>query len=228
MWILIIEDEEKLARTLQKGLREEGHSVAVVHNGCEGLEAATTRAFDGIILDLMLPAMDGFEVLQRLRQVRNQTPLLILTARDSVDDIVRGFDLGADDYLTKPFGFQELLARLRNMARHGPASQSDRLQVADLVLDPATHEVYRGKRQISLTPTEYRLLEFLMSRARRVVSRSAILEAIWGLGWEVGHNTLEVFIKSLRDKVDCSGHRRLIHTIRGFGYCVREPENRKN
>ena len=222
MWILIVEDEKRMAELLKKGLEEEGHSVVLAFKGREGLEAARQCAFDAIVLDVMLPGIDGFEVARRLRESRIQTPILMLTARDAVPDIVKGLDTGADDYLTKPFSFTELLARLRAVSRRGAPPQSTRLQVADLVLDPASHDVFRGDRKILLTRTEFRLLEFLMRRAGRVVSRNSILDAVWGLDQNVENNTLDVFIKLLRSKIDNGHERRLIYTVRGFGYSLRE------
>src|SRR5713226_1344900 len=164
MWVLIVEDEIRMAELLKKGLEEEGHSVVLAHEGREGLSVAQTQKFDAIVLDIMLPGMDGFEMTRRLRSSHLQTPILMLTARDSTPDVINGLDCGADDYITKPFSFAEFLARIRAVSRRGPVPQPVRLQVADLVLDPATHDVKRGNRHISLTRTEYRLLEFLMRR----------------------------------------------------------------
>ncbi len=224
MWILVVEDERRMAGLLRKGLVEEGHSVMVAYDGREGLEAARMRAFDAIILDLMLPGLDGFSVLRRLRELGNATPILVLTARDAVPDIVRGLDLGADDYLTKPFSFSELLARLRTIARRTSPARPTKLAAGDLVLDPATREVYRDGQRINLTPTEYRLLEFLMRRAGRVAPRDEIIEAVWGFEREVESNTLDAFIRLLRTKIDNGHEAKLIHTVRGFGYTIREPE----
>ena len=221
MWILIVEDDRRMAGLVKKGLEEEGHSVTVAFDGREGLEAARRNAFDAIVLDVMMPGLDGFEVARRLREGRIHTPILMLTARDAATDIVKGLDIGADDYLTKPFSLSVFFARLRSVVRRGMAPQSSRLQVADLVLDPATHEVFRGTRKIALTPTEFRLLEFLMRRAGRVVSRSSIIDAVWGFDQQVENNTLDAFISLLRNKIDNDHPRRLIHTVRGFGYSVR-------
>lgn len=224
MWILVVEDERRMAGLLRKGLEEEGHSVMVAYDGREGLEAARMRAFDAIILDLMLPGLDGYQVLRRLRELGNTTPILVLTARDAVPDIVRGLDLGADDYLTKPFAFSELLARLRTIARRAAPARPTKLQIGGLTLDPATREVYRDGQRVSLTPTEYRLLEFLMRRAGRVAPREEIIEAVWGAEREVESNTLDAFIRLLRTKIDNGYQAKLIHTVRGFGYSIREPE----
>jgi two-component system response regulator MprA len=222
MRVLIIEDERGMAELLKKGLEEENHRAALAFDGVEGLELARTYEFEAIVLDLMLPRLDGFEVARRLRKAGNQTPILILTARDAVPDIVKGLDLGADDYLTKPFSFQEFLARLRTVARRGSAPRPTCLRVADLILDPASRQALRGRREIRLSPTEYRLLELLMRCAGRVVTRTAIVEAVWGLENEIEENTLDAFVRLLRSKVDKGFRPKLIQTVRGVGYCLRE------
>jgi two-component system response regulator MprA len=225
MRVLIIEDERAMAELLKKGLEEEYHRAALAFDGVQGLELARTYEFDAIVLDLMLPRMDGFEVARRLRHAGNQTPILILTARDAVPDIVRGLDLGADDYLTKPFSFEEFLARLRTVARRGSAPRATCLRVADLTLNLASRQALRGRREIRLSPTEYRLLELLMRRAGRVVTRTAIVEAVWGLENDVEENTLDAFVRLLRGKVDKGFSPKLIQTVRGIGYCLRaEPK----
>ena len=221
MRVLIVEDERAMAELLKKGLEEENHRAALAFDGVEGLELARTYEFDAIVLDLMLPRVDGFEVARRLRYAGNETPILILTARDSVPDIVKGLDLGADDYLTKPFSFEEFLARLRTVARRGSAPRPTCLRVADLTLDPASRQALRGRREIRLSPTEYRLLELLMRRAGRVVTRTAIVEAVWGLENDVKENTLDAFVRLLRSKVDKGFSPKLIQTVRGIGYCLR-------
>jgi len=221
MRVLIVEDERAMAELLKKGLEEENHRAALAFDGVEGLELARTYEFDAIVLDLMLPRVDGFEVARRLRSAGNQTPILILTARDSVPDVVKGLDLGADDYLTKPFSFEEFLARLRTVARRGSAPRPTCLRVADLTLDPASRQALRGRREIRLSPTEYRLLELLMRRAGRVVTRTAIVEAVWGLENDVEENTLDAFVRLLRGKVDKGFSPKLIQTVRGIGYCLR-------
>ena len=185
MHVLIVEDERKMAETLKKGLEAENHRVSLASDGRAALEFASTLEFDVIVLDLMLPGIDGFEVARRLRKGQDHTPILMLTARDSVPDVVRGLDSGADDYLTKPFSFDIFLARLRSAARRGTAPRPTCLQVADLILNPATHEVIRGDEEIHLSLTEYRLLEFLMRRADRIVSRNALVQAVWNRGQEV-------------------------------------------
>jgi len=222
MRVLIVEDEKGMAELLRKGLEEENHSVSVAFDGQEALELAELSEFDAIVLDLMLPVVDGFEVARRLRKSGNQTPLLILTARDSVPDIVRGLDLGADDYLTKPFAFDEFLARLRTVARRGSSPRPTSLRVADLELNPATHQVIRRGQEIHLTPTEFRLLEVLMRRAGRVVPRHVIVEAVWNLDDDIEENTLDAFVRLLRSKIDRGFKQKLIHTLRGSGYCLRE------
>jgi DNA-binding response OmpR family regulator len=222
MRILVVEDDANMADLLEKGLKEEDHVVSLARDGPAALEFTGSYQFDVIVLDWMLPRMDGAEVARRLRKSGNTTPVLMLTARDAVPDVVKGLDAGADDYLTKPFSFAELLARLRALARRPKAARSHRLEVADLTLDPGTHRVFRGRQELHLTSTEYRLLEFLMRRSGGLASRRAIIEAVWGLNAEVEENTLDAFIRLLRTKVDHGHKQRLIQTVRGFGYCVRE------
>lgn len=222
MHVLVVEDEPRMADLLRRGLQEEGCSVVVARDGVEALEVARDCDLDAIILDVMLPRLDGFDVLKRLRHGRDHTPVLLLTARDAARDVVSGLDLGADDYLTKPFSFEVLLARLRAIARRGRAPRAPLLRVADLTLDPATREVIRGGQSVQLTRTEFMLLEFLMRRAGRVVPRYALIEALWGLDSDIESNTLDAFIRLLRSKVDAASRRKLIHTIRGVGYCLRE------
>jgi DNA-binding response OmpR family regulator len=224
MQVLVVEDERRMAELLRQGLEEEGHSVVLAGNGKEGLAMAEAHPFDVIVLDVMLPEMDGFAMARKLRASRNQTPILMLTARDATEDMIAGLNLGADDYLVKPFAFDVLLARLRAVSRRGPIPQPVTLQVQDLTLNPASREVARGNRRVSLTRTEYGLLELLMRRAGRVVTRENLIEAVWGFDSEVRSNTLDAFIRLLRDKVDVEGEAKLIHTVRGVGYCLRgEP-----
>ncbi len=221
MRILIVEDEKKMAAVIKKGLEAENHRVTLAFDGRIGLELGSTD-FDVIVLDLMLPLIDGFEVARRLRKNGTQTPILMLTARDAVPDIVKGLDLGADDYLTKPFSFEVFLARLRSVARRGSIPRPTVLQVDDLVLNPASHLVKRGEREIHLSPTEFRLLELLMRRSGRVVPRNAIVEAVWDFDHDVEENTLDTFIRLLRSKIDREHDRKLIQTVRGIGYTIRE------
>lgn len=220
MQVLIVEDETRMAALLEKGLRAEGHSVVAVGTGVEALEAAQSYTFDVIVLDIMVPRLDGFEVTRRLRERRNQTPILMLTALDAPTDKVKGLDLGADDYLTKPFLFNEFLARLRAVSRRGPILRPAVLKVADLTLDPATHQVFRNKRLIELTPTEFALLELLMRNAGRVLERDAIIAAVWNTEESVEDSNLNAFISLLRQKVDRDGAVQLIQTVRGVGYRV--------
>ena len=224
MQILVVEDEQRMAELLRQGLEEEGHSVIVAGNGRDGLAMAESHPFDAIVLDVMLPVMDGFSVARKLRGAHNQTPILMLTARDTNRDVVEGLNLGADDYLVKPFSFEVLLARLQAVSRRGPIPQPVTLQVADLTLNPAAREVTRGGRRIALTRTEYGLLELLMKRAGRVVARDNLIEAVWGFDSDVRNNTLDAFIRLLRDKVDAASRIKLIQTVRGVGYCLRAEQ----
>jgi DNA-binding response OmpR family regulator len=221
MQVLVVEDEGRMAELLRQGLEEEGHSVVLAANGSDGLAMAEAHLFDAIVLDVMLPGLDGFSVARKLRAALNQTPILMLTARDATHDIVEGLNLGADDYLVKPFSFEVLLARLRAVSRRGAIAEPPVLQVADLTLNPAAREVTRGARRIALTRTEFGLLELLMKRAGRVVTRENLIESVWGFDSEVRSNTLDAFIRLLRDKVDAIGETKLIQTVRGVGYCLR-------
>jgi DNA-binding response OmpR family regulator len=223
MRILVIEDERHMAELLRRGLEEENYVVSVVFDGNDGLEAAMNYEYDAIVLDLMLPGMNGFEIARRLRQDGRQTRILMLTARDAEPDVIKGLNLGADDYLTKPFSFEVFLARLRAIIRRAPDLQPERLQIADIVLVPSTHEVYRGKERIVLTRTEFNLLEYLMRHAGRVVSRKALIEAVWGFDREIEENTLDAFISLLRRKLDGQAKESLIRTVRGVGYTL-DPE----
>ena len=224
MHILLIEDDDRLSALLRDGLAEEGHRVICARDGATGFTTALHPGFDVILLDVTLPRMDGFTVAKRLRADGNRTPILMLTARDSVPDMVKGLDGGADDYLTKPFAFEVLLARLRAVSRRGPIPTSVLLRVGDLELDTTTRNVNRGSRPIGLTPREYNLLELLMRNAGRPMSRGAILERVWGFESDVEENTVEAFIKLLRQKIEVGLEPKLIHTLRGVGYCLRAPE----
>jgi DNA-binding response OmpR family regulator len=221
MRFLVVEDEKRMVELLHRGLTEEGHTVECATDGRCGLELASNYDFDVIILDVMMPKMDGYELAKRLRSQKIATPVLMLTARDSVPDIVYGLDVGADDYLTKPFSFNELLARLRAVKRRARVPQPLLLQVGDLVLDPATREVSRGGMRISLTRTEYSLLEQLMYRAGTVVRRQSLIESVWGFGRDIEDNTLDVFVRLLRSKIQDDTRPKLIHTVRGVGYMLR-------
>jgi DNA-binding response OmpR family regulator len=221
MNLLIVEDERRMAELLRKGLTEEGHTATSASDGAQGLDLAKNYEFDVIILDIMLPKLSGYDLLKRLRSKKIRTPILMLTARDSVPDIVRGLDLGADDYLTKPFSFEELVARLRAVKRRAVAAEDASLRVGDLVVDAASREVRRGEQRVSLTRTEYNLLERLIYRPGRVVSRRALIESVWGFDREIEENTLDAFMHLLRGKVDRPGCPKLIHTVRGIGYMIR-------
>ena len=225
MRILVAEDDARMAELLRRGLTGRGHTVDVAPDGLKSLEKAQALPFDAIVLDVMLPGLDGLQVAKRLRAGGIHTPILMLTARDSAPDIVRGLDVGADDYLTKPFSFEVLAARLRVIARRISAESASVLQVSGLTLNTETHEVQRGKKTLVLTRTEFVILEHLMRRAGRVVSRDDLIEAAWGFDREVESNTLDVFIFQLRSKIEAGGASRLIQTVRGFGYIVRETEN---
>src|SRR5580700_10827503 len=221
MKLLIVEDEARMADLLHKGLTEEGHTATCASDGAEGLALAKSYEFDVIILDIMMPKLSGYEMAKRLRSEKVRTPILMLTARDSVPDIVKGLDLGADDFMTKPFSFDELVARLRAVKRRAMAAEDAHLHVADLVIDPASREVLRGESRVSLTRTEYNLLERLMYRAGKVVSRRSLIESVWGFDREIEENTLDAFMRLLRLKVDLPGHPKLVHTVRGVGYMIR-------
>ena len=222
MKLLVVEDEPRMLELLRRGLTEEGHNVTCAADGAEGWELAHAYEFDAIVLDLMLPKMNGFDIAKKLRQERIVTPVLMLTAKDSVPDVVRGLDAGADDYLTKPFTFNELLARLRALQRRASSRPQNRLKVGDLVLDPESREVSRAGVPITLTRTEYSLLERLMYRAGKVVPRNTLIEAVWGFDREIEENTLDAFVRLLRHKVDREGLPKLILTVRGVGYMIRE------
>jgi len=224
MRLLVVEDEPRMLDLLRRGLTEEGYAVTTATDGPTGLDLASNYEFEVVILDIMLPGMNGFEIARRLRRSRRKVPILMLTARDAVADIVQGLDLGADDYLTKPFSFEVLLARVRALARRGPVSRPVLFQVADLVLNPATREVSRGGVPVNLTRTEHGLLEFLMRRSGQVISRTTLIEAVWGFEREIESNTLEAFIRLLRNKIDAGRRTRLIHTVRGVGYTLREEK----
>jgi len=224
MRILIVEDDQKLARQLQKGLAEQGHTVTLAFEGHEGLHTARSKPFDVFVLDVMLPGIDGFSLVRRLRASGSVTPILLLTARDTAEDIVMGLDAGADDYLTKPFSFKVLVARLRALSRRKKVGPTTDLRIADLVLDSAKHEVRRAGVPIPLTPREFELLELLLRTSGRVLTRNRLIEAVWGNQRDVESNTVDVFIRQLRTKLEPPGTSKLIHTIRGIGYTLREEE----
>jgi DNA-binding response OmpR family regulator len=221
MRLLVVEDELRMLELLRRGLTEEGHTVCCAEDGIKAWLKLREQEFDVVVLDVMMPKVDGFELALRMRAERNFTPVLILTAKDTVPDIVRGLDLGADDYMTKPFSFHELLLRLRAVKRRASACQPPMLQVKDLWLDTVNRQVSRAGEAITLTRTEYNLLERLMRNAGNVVSREMLIISVWGQESEIESNTLDAFMRLLRNKVDNRGHTQLIHTVRGVGYIVR-------
>ena len=221
MYILVVEDERRLAQVVRKVLEEEGHTVDVAHDGEDGLAMAMDGSHDVIVLDILLPGIDGIEVCQRLRAGRVDTPVLLLTALNAVDDRVRGLDAGADDYLPKPFAFQELLARLRALGRRRvQAREPDQLQTADLVLDLRRRRAERAGKTVELSPKEFALLEFLLRNEGRVVTRSQILDHVWGYDFSPDSNLVDVYVTYLRRKVDRGHKRSLIRTVRGAGYAL--------
>jgi DNA-binding response OmpR family regulator len=222
MRVLVVEDERRMAALLKRGLTEEGHQVFLACDGVEGFEMARSAEFDILVLDVMLPGIDGLTIARRLREENNQTPILMLTARDTAANVVAGLDAGADDYITKPFSFEIFLARVRAVSRRGAIPRAVCLEVADLKLNPSTRQVTRGRQPINLTPREFSLLELLMRNHGRVISRDTILESVWGFDSDVAGNTIEAFVRLLRLKVD-SIEPKLIHTVRGIGYVMRVP-----
>jgi DNA-binding response OmpR family regulator len=222
--ILLVEDDKDLAGFVRRGVEDEGCVVTVVHDGGSGLRQAELHSFHLILMDVMMPVLNGFEVTKRLRLLKIRTPILLLTARDAPEDIVKGLDAGADDYLSKPFQFEVLLARIRARLRSVVSDKSAPLRYADLLLDTEKHEAYRGNRRLDLTLTEFGILECLMRSAGRVLKRDRIIETVWG-DREVSGNNLDVFIRYLRTKLDEPGSARLLHTERGVGYCLRDDLN---
>jgi DNA-binding response OmpR family regulator len=225
MRILVVEDEQKVASFIRQGLQEERHSVDVAGDGAEAIDLLLALPpYDLVVLDLMLPKRDGFAVLKTLRERGVATPALVLTARDTVTDKVAGLDLGADDYLTKPFAFDEFLARVRALLRRGTGQGAPLLRVGDLTLNPTTREVVRGGQRITLTAREYTLLEYFMRNTGRVLTRPMIAERVWGLDFDSGSNTIDVYVGYLRRRIDPGGERSLIHTVRGAGYVLQTEE----
>jgi two-component system OmpR family response regulator len=221
MRVLVVEDSVRMANLLKRGLEEDGYTVAIAPNGEDALWIASESPTDAIVLDVMLPDMDGFEVCRRIRADGNWSPVLMLTARDALEDRVRGLDVGADDYLTKPFAFSELAARLRALMRRGPAERPVVLRVGDLTLDPATRIVRRGETSIDLTAREYSLLEFFMRHAGEVLSRTQILDHVWDFAYEGDSNVVDVYVRYLRRKVDRPFGVHTIETVRRAGYRLR-------
>ncbi len=229
MKLLIIEDEKKVAKFIEQGLREEHYEIICAYDGEQGLEMALTGDFDGIVLDLMLPKRDGISLLREFRARGMTTPVLILTAKGTIQDKITGLDSGADDYLAKPFHFEELTARIRSLLRRSSVEKSTQLKVGDLTLDPISRKARRGNTDIEFTAREYALLEYLMRNADRVLSRSVITQHVWNYNFAVDSNLVDVYINRLRNKVEADGGSRLIHSIRGVGYVMREgvPEEEK-
>jgi DNA-binding response OmpR family regulator len=220
--LLVVEDEPKMARLLERGLREEGHAIDLAPNGSEAIWLASENPYDAILLDVMLPDIDGFEVCRRLRANEHWAPVLMLTARDAVPDRVAGLDAGADDYLAKPFSFSELFARLRALERRGAPERPAMLVVGDLQLDPASKRVSRGGSPIELTTKEFALLEFFMRHPGEVLSRTTILEHVWDFAFDGDSNVVDVYVRYLREKVDRPFGRSSIQTVRGSGYRLRD------
>jgi len=221
MRILLVEDDGKVASFIRKGMEEEGYAVDVAADGETGLQMGLDRLHDLVILDVMLPKKPGFQVVRELRQVKVATPVLMLTSRDTIEDKVQGLDAGADDYLTKPFAFAELLARVRALLRRGAEARAPKLQVADLILDPATRSVTRSGRPITLTNREFALLEYLMRNAGRVLGRTMIADHVWDYNFDSGTNVIDVYVNYLRKKIDADREVKLLHTVRGAGYVLK-------
>ena len=224
MRILVIEDDADLAQFIRRGLKEEGYAVDYAADGEEGLELAMAYPYDLLVLDIMLPKLDGFTLCRRLRDAGNTVPVLLMTARNTVEDKVSGFDIGADQFLTKPFAFAELLARIRALLRRGAPQQLTRLKVADLELDPVSHRVWRGKTEIVLTNKEFSLLEYLLRNRNRVLTRTSIIDHVWGLTHDPMTNIVDVHIRALRAKIDRNPSLSLITTVRGVGYMLEASE----
>jgi heavy metal response regulator len=225
MRILFVEDDKSIVRFIRKGLTENSYTVDVAFDGEEGLNLALHRSYDLIILDILLPKMDGREVLKRLRKMEILTPVVFLTAIDAENDIIQGLNLGADDYLTKPFSFNELLARIRAILRRGKITSSpSRLQLANLILDVEGHRVFRDEMRIELTPKEYTLLEFFMRHPDQIITRTMIAEKVWDYHFDTGTNVVEVHVSHLRNKIDKDFEPKLLHTVKGVGYVLKEQD----
>jgi len=220
MRILVVEDDKKVASFLEKGLREDGYSVDVAHDGDDGSLKAHVHDYDLLILDIMLPGKTGYEILTELRREQSAVPVLLLTARDATEDIVRGLDAGADDYLTKPFSFEVLLARVRALVRRGGARRLERLRYEDVEIDRIQHTAHRGGRDLRLTPKEFQLLEYFLLHPEEVVKRTHLLEKVWDLHFDPMSNVVDVHVAKLRKKLTAGGAPSLIHTVRGVGYIM--------
>ena len=223
MRLLVIEDEQKVASFIKQGLEEEGHAVDHAADGASGLQMALEGLHDVIVLDVMLPKLDGLSVLQQLRQDSVTTPVLLLTVRATIEDKVLGLDAGADDYLTKPFAFEEFVARVRALLRRRAETAPPILQVADLALDPARRVVSRGDQKIELTPREFALLDYFMRNPGRVLTRTMIANRVWDYTFDAATNVIDVYVNYLRKKIDTGHDTRLLHTVRGVGYVMKAP-----
>ena len=226
MRILVVEDDRKVASFLERGLREEGYSVDVSQNGTDGLLKARVHEYDLLLLDVMLPGTTGFEIVREVRSRESTVPILLLTARDDREDIVLGLDAGADDYLTKPFALDELLARIRALLRRGGSSRPDRLIYDDVELDRVAHQAHRRGERLELTPKEFQLLEFFLLNPERVVRRTELLEKVWDLNFDPMSNVVDVHVGHLRKKLGSAGEGPLVHTVRGVGYILQKNEPR--
>jgi two-component system OmpR family response regulator len=226
MKVLVVEDDLKMASLLLRGFRKNGDAPDVARTGADAMWMARAANYDAIVLDVMLPGMNGFETLGALREKGLWTPVLMLTARDAVEDRIAGLDVGADDYLTKPFSFAELLARLRAIVRRGPAERPTILEIGDLRLDPATKQVWRGSTEIELTAKEFALLQTFMERPGQVVSRDYLLERVWDMGYDNRSNVIAVYVNYLRDKIDRPFGASSLQTVRGAGYRLRRDDGR--
>ena len=224
MRILIIEDEKKVASFIRKGLEEEYFVADIAFDGKEGLKLAISEEYDVIIMDIMLPYMDGITLIKEIRKREILTPVLMLTVNDSVKDKVEGLDVGADDYLTKPFAFEELIARLRALLRRNENSKTSKLTVGDLVLDLQSHRVFRNNQEIILTPKEYSILEYLMRNSKKVISRTKLIEHVYDYHFDTETNIIDVYINKVRSKIDTNFEKPLIHTIRGIGYVLKDDD----
>ncbi|MGE5399141.1 MAG: response regulator [Ignavibacteriales bacterium] len=222
MKILLVEDEKKVASFIKRGLEEEYYTVDVANDGKAGLNLASGQEYDLMILDIMLPFIDGVTLLKEIRKLKISTPVLLLTAKHSIEDKVEGLDSGADDYLTKPFDFEELLARIRALLRRSETEKSLSLKAADLLLDTQTHQVTRNGIEISLTPKEYAILEFLLRNKNRVISRTKLTEHVYDYHFDTDTNVIDVYINKLRNKIDKDFDKQLLYTIRGVGYAIKD------
>lgn len=223
MRVLVVEDERKTASFIRKALQAEGHAVDVLHDGSAALAAVTNTPFDVVVLDIMLPGRDGLSIVRQMRERKIAVPVLLLTARGEVGERVEGLDAGADDYLSKPFALEEVLARVRALGRRQSDAKTPVLRVADLTLDSVTRKVKRAGTAIELAPREYLLLEFLMRSAGRICGRMAIVEKVWDYDFDPGSNLVDVYIMRLREKIDAGFEPKLLHTVRGVGYVLKEP-----